>query len=388
MDLLWPELGKEAASNNMRQTLHAARRALTSDPAEGSRYLASEDESLVLCPDGQLWVDVDAFEQAASTARRSREPTAYEAALDLYCGELLPADRYEEWAEEHRQRLRETRLSLLLGLAGIYEERADYDSAAEALRGVISEQSTREEAHAGLMRMYALMGSNREALAQYGRLEEALQEALGTEPSASSRALKEEITSGRFPPKDGRFPGFSLEEPPGDGKHNLPAPRTSFVGREGEMLEVKRILAMTRLLTLTGAGGLGKTRLALEVARDLVGVYPEGVWLVELAPLTEPELVVPTVARILEVREQPERPFWRLCSRPWATKRCCWWWITASTLQMPRRIWRTLFERLPKAADPGYQPGAIGRRGRSPLPDTSALPAGHHWWRTWWRVCR
>ena len=70
----------------------------------------------MLCPDGQLWVDVDAFEQAASTARRSREPTAYEAALDLYGGELLPADRYEEWAEEHRQRLRETRLSLFLGL--------------------------------------------------------------------------------------------------------------------------------------------------------------------------------------------------------------------------------------------------------------------------------
>ena len=186
----------------------------------------------MLCPDGQLWVDVDAFEQAASTARHSREPTAYEAALDLYGGELLPADRYEEWAEEHRQRLRETRLSLLLGLAGIYEERADYDSAAEALRGVISEQSTREEAHAGLMRMYALMGSKREALAQYGRLEEALQEALGTEPSASSRALKEEITSGRFQHKDGRFPGFPLQEPPGDGKHNLPAPRTSFVGRE------------------------------------------------------------------------------------------------------------------------------------------------------------
>jgi predicted ATPase/DNA-binding SARP family transcriptional activator/DNA-binding CsgD family transcriptional regulator len=307
MNLLWPESDKKAASNNLRQTLHAARRALTSDPAEGSRYMASEDESLALCPAGSLWVDVKAFEQAASTASRSHEPTAYEVALDLYGGELLPADRYEEWAKEYGQRLRETRLSLLLGLARIYEERADYNSAAEALRVVVSEQSTREEAHAGLMRLYALMGSKREALAQYERLEEALQEALGTEPSASSRALKEEITSGRFPPKDGRFPGSPLEEPPGDGKHNLPAPRTSFAGREGEILEVKRTLAMTRLLTLTGTGGLGKTRLALEVARDLVGVYPEGVWLVELAPLTEPELVVPTVARTLEVREQPER---------------------------------------------------------------------------------
>jgi two-component SAPR family response regulator len=54
MDLLWPELGKKAASNNLRQTLHAARRALASDPAEGSRYLASEDESLLLCPGGNL----------------------------------------------------------------------------------------------------------------------------------------------------------------------------------------------------------------------------------------------------------------------------------------------------------------------------------------------
>ena len=68
-------------------------------------------------------------------------------------------------------------------------------------------------------------------------------------------------------------------------KHNLPPQRTSFLGREREMLEVKRALAMTRLLTLTGAGGTGKTRLAQEVAKDLVGAYPDGVWLVELARL-------------------------------------------------------------------------------------------------------
>ena len=132
MDLLWPELGRRAAANNLRQALHAARKVI--DPAMGPRYLVSEDESLVLCPGGELCVDVDAFEEAALTARRSREPTAYEAALDLYAGELLPADRYEEWAEEHRRRLRETYLSLLLGLARLYEERADYDPAADALR--------------------------------------------------------------------------------------------------------------------------------------------------------------------------------------------------------------------------------------------------------------
>src|SRR5215203_939461 len=123
MDLLWPDLGRRAASNNLRQTLHAVRRTL--DPTAGSRYLASQDESIVLCPKSSLWVDVEAFEEAARTTHRSHQPAAYEAALDLYAGELLPAERYEEWAEEPRRRLRETYLSLLLGLARLHEDRVD-----------------------------------------------------------------------------------------------------------------------------------------------------------------------------------------------------------------------------------------------------------------------
>jgi predicted ATPase/DNA-binding CsgD family transcriptional regulator len=90
--------------------------------------------------------------------------------------------------------------------------------------------------------------------------------------------------------------------------HNLPLARTSFIGRERERLEVKRLLAMTKLLTLKGAGGCGKTRLAVEVARDLVGAYPDGVWMVDLAPLSEAELVPLAVAQAVGVREQPGRP--------------------------------------------------------------------------------
>lgn len=221
----------------------------------------------MLCTEGSLWVDVEAFEEAARTARRSHEPAAYEAALDLYAGDLLPTDRYEEWAEEHRRRLRETHLSLLLGLARLREERGVCDLAAEALRRVVAEEPTREEAHVGLIRLYALLGSKGEALAQYNRLREAISRELGTEPAAASRALREEIMAGRFPPQEAPSFGSLPEEPKGAGKHNLPAARTSFVGREREMVEVKRELAMTRLLTLTGPGGSGKTRLALEVAR-------------------------------------------------------------------------------------------------------------------------
>jgi predicted ATPase/DNA-binding SARP family transcriptional activator/DNA-binding CsgD family transcriptional regulator len=306
MDLLWPDSGRGAASNSLRKALHIARGAL--DQAEGSRYLASEEESLVLGPGGNVWVDTEAFEDAAATARRTHDPAAYQAALDLYSGELLPGDRYEGWAEEPRRRLQETYLSLVLGLARLYEERGNYEPAVEALRRVVAEEPTREEAYVGLMRLYALSGRKGEALALYGHLEEALQEALGTEPAASSRALREEITSGRVPPKEAYLSGFSPEESPSVGRHNLPAPRTTFVGREREILEIKRALAMTRLLTLTGAGGSGKTRLAIEISRDLVGTYPDGVWLVELAPLSERELVSQEVAGTLGVQEQSSQP--------------------------------------------------------------------------------
>ena len=307
METLWPHLQKRAASNNLRRTLHATRSAL--DPAESARYVASEEGWLVLCPGGPLWVDVEAFEDAAATAHREREPAAYRVALDLYPGDLLPADRYEEWTEERRRELRRLNLDLLAELASIHEHRGEHGPAIEALARLTTEEPAREEAHVGLMRLYALSGRQFEALKQYEVLKEALVRELGTEPNASSRALRKEIASGTLSPPAGGTGPEDHEAAVSDlGKHNLPVPRTSFVGRHEEMLEVKRDLSMTRLLTLTGAGGSGKTRLALEVCRDLVGVYPDGVWLVELAPLSEGALVVKAVAEATGVREQPGRP--------------------------------------------------------------------------------
>src|SRR5947199_2642596 len=90
-------------------------------------------------------------------------------------------------------------------------------------------------------------------------------------------------------------------------RNNLPAQLSSFIGREGELTEIKQLLADTRLLTLTGAGGCGKTRLALQVAADLLEGYGGGVWLVELAALADPALVPQEVAAALGVREQPGR---------------------------------------------------------------------------------
>ena len=90
--------------------------------------------------------------------------------------------------------------------------------------------------------------------------------------------------------------------------NNLPVQVTSFVGREDEIGDVKRRLPTTRLLTLTGAGGSGKTRLALEVAAEVLGEFRDGAWLIELAPIADPALVPNTIAAVLGVREEEDRP--------------------------------------------------------------------------------
>lgn len=89
--------------------------------------------------------------------------------------------------------------------------------------------------------------------------------------------------------------------------HNLPAELTSFVGRRRELLELPSLLTSSRLVTLTGAGGVGKTRLAVRLAWDLVNQFPDGVWLIDLAPLSVPDLVAQTIATAVGVREGSQR---------------------------------------------------------------------------------
>lgn len=158
MDLLWPQLDTKAAANNLHRTLHFARRTLESNPATASCYLRLQGDLLALCPEAPLWVDVESFEEAAGAARRTGDPAAYRAAIELYAGELLPQDRYEEWAQERREELRLMHQALLIELAGLYEEREEYGLAIEALRRVVAAEPAHEEAHVGLMRLYALSG--------------------------------------------------------------------------------------------------------------------------------------------------------------------------------------------------------------------------------------
>ena len=156
------------------------------------------------------------------------------------------------------------------------------------------------------------------------------------------------------------------------------------MGREREMAEVERSLASTRLLTLTGAGGSGKTRLALEVARDLVGAYPDGVWLVELAPLSEEALVPKAVAEALGVPERPAQPLTDTLAEVLRRQASCSSsWTTASTSwRLPRISWtgcstraRTCVSWPPAAKPSGWKVRQGGSCPRSRCPSDGYIVA-------------
>jgi predicted ATPase len=204
MDVLWPDRGPAAAANNLNQAVYVARRALEAGA------IAVRDGVLQLTAD----VDVDGLELAAADARRAATPAAYRAALSLYGGELLPENRYDDWAVQRRDEL--------AGLAAELEE--------------------------GL----AALGS------------------------------------------------AGVDRP-----FSLPADASSFIGRGRELAELKALLRGTRLLTLAGTGGVGKTRLALELARAAEPSHPGGAALVMLAPLADGRLVLDAFAAALDVRALP-----------------------------------------------------------------------------------
>ncbi|MDP9314772.1 MAG: tetratricopeptide repeat protein [Chloroflexota bacterium] len=304
LELLWPDLEPKVATNNFHRTLHVLRRIL--EPDRQSTWLRLQDDVLMLGPPGWVGVDVQDFELACRAARGASDPAPYYVALELYTGQLLPGDRYEDWAASRREELQGLYLSVLLDLARLHEARQDFPAAVEALRRVVEGEPSHEEAHTGLMRLYALSGQRHQALRQYGQLRDALLRELDAEPEAESERLYQEIRSGLYPQKVSHSLAPVGQNAP-TPRHNLPVPLTSFIGREHEIVEVRRLLATTRLLTLIGTGGCGKTRLALEVARDPDDRYADEVWLVELAGLADPRLLPRAVAGVLGMREDPDR---------------------------------------------------------------------------------
>jgi predicted ATPase/DNA-binding SARP family transcriptional activator len=282
LDVLWPGREPSSAVNNLHQVLHVARRVLAGD-GSSTGLLELRDDVVVLGAGGPVDVDVGRFERLATQARAGGELSDLRTAVAAYTGDLLPEDRFEDWVVRRREELRETLCDLLVDVA----ERAAATESRAALQRTLTIDPLHERAVRGLIGRLVADGRRSEALARYERLRDDLRESYGTDPDPATRRLYRDLLTG------------DREPAPVLPRHNLMPALTSFVGREREIADVHRLLGRGGLITLTGVGGAGKTRLAEEAARRLLGSYPDGVWLVELARVGDPHPVADTVAAAL-----------------------------------------------------------------------------------------
>ncbi|HLV81487.1 MAG TPA: BTAD domain-containing putative transcriptional regulator, partial [Chthonomonadaceae bacterium] len=294
---LWPESEASQALYNLRRCLSDLRSALGS---EGER-LASPTTRTVCLSLADASVDVLAFDAAIARG----DVASLEEAVLLYRGPLLEGCT-EEWILAERQEREHAYLAALETLAAQAMAHRDQAVAARYLRLVVVTDPLRESAQCALLEALAACGDMAAATLAYREYRLYLYRTLHTEPAPETSALFQQIRN-RAQEKIAPETSSSscLDTPSFAGR--LPLPLTGFVGRGEELAEITRILSAARLVTLVGPGGVGKTRLAIQVARQLAGQISDGAWFVDLAGLSDSAQLPQAIASVLKVQEEREQ---------------------------------------------------------------------------------
>ena len=276
--LFWGDTPDKQARMSLRTSLTVLRKAL------GADVLIADAKRVQLNPDRAWWIDVREFDRL-----RASSP---EIALELYGGELL-AGFYDEWVLLEREQWRCRYVDTLLQLTQQLRSRSEYEQAGTIARRALEVDRANETAYQHLMFCELARGNRAGAIELYSECARMLQAELAVEPAAETQALYHWLKQTHGP--------MSIAA----RITNLPLPLTSFIGRKHELTHVKLLLNQSHLLTLVGAGGSGKTRLAIQVSTELLDAFHDGVWWVELAPLTSAALVPQAVMKALGLSEAP-----------------------------------------------------------------------------------
>lgn len=270
--LFWGEFSDSDAANNLRQSLSNLRSLVGS-------HLDVTRQTVAFQRDSAYNLDVEEFIQAINADSHlppDQRLASLRRAVDLYRGDFLDgvmlrdAPESEEWMLAQRARYRESALQTMHELTDLLMAQGDYTGAIHTATRLLALDSWREEAHRALMLALARTGQSSAAMAQFESCRRILQDVFGAEPSATTTELYERIRNARRGPR-----------------HNLPPTPGPLIGRGQELGEIRRLLAdpACRLLTLVGAGGVGKSRLALAGAEALETAFLNGVWYVPMAAL-------------------------------------------------------------------------------------------------------
>jgi non-specific serine/threonine protein kinase len=306
---LWIDSRQSQALKNLRNDLTQLRTAL--GPEDG-RIQSPTRDTLTLDLEGAE-VDLLAFDAAIEKGGEAGDEESLRSLVALYTGPLLEGCD-EPWALPERERREQACLTALERLAEAAKEREDFAGALDLLRRAEAMDPLSDSVQRRLMRTLAASGDAPAALIAYRGHRLRLLSEMNVEPDEETTRLFQQIRThahkpAQSPEQQARrpAPGAAATVAAAPPPTALPHPLTQLIGREHEVQDVAEQLSASRLVTLAGAGGVGKTRLAIEVARNRAGDFADGALFVPLASLADPALVPAFVAAALGLREEIAR---------------------------------------------------------------------------------
>jgi predicted ATPase/DNA-binding SARP family transcriptional activator len=311
-EVLWPDGLPASWEAALRVVISRTRAFLAAAGLPASELLTNSYGCYRLTLPDDVVVDVEAAaaaveraEIAGAAGEHERAVAAAGEARTITARAFIPGTD-GEWVDAARRRQSGLRVRALDVLARSSIQLGESALAIEAAQELLGLDPYRDASHVLVMEAHRAAGNRAEALRAYGWCRHVLAEELGVDPSPETEALYRSLlreVHGGEPARDVVWSTSSSDLPP----NNLPAQLSTFVGRERELREIRKLLEGERLVTLTGPAGSGKTRLALEVAGRSLAAHADGSWFVDLAPLSDEALVPRTVAAAIGVVEQPPR---------------------------------------------------------------------------------
>ncbi|MEM7336689.1 MAG: BTAD domain-containing putative transcriptional regulator [Chloroflexota bacterium] len=305
MALFWPDYPQKSAQQSLRQTLYLIKQALPSSEIDAP-FILTERITVAWNPDAPLSLDVLRFEQLFAN---DRFPNEWQQAVDLYSGHFLAdfylpdSEPFEEWVGNKRAFYQRHMHELLERITHHYLTIGQLNLAETAVRRQLELDNLQEGAHRQLIDILARNGRRQEALTHFQKLEQLLEAELGIDPEPDTVTLIEKIREGQLIEKP-TADVLSLHHQQALGpQHNLPHLLTEFIGRGNELTEITELLRTSRLVSLIGVGGIGKTTLSVQAGHALVGDFAHGVWMIEFAPMTDQTFLVPAILRSLGIQE-------------------------------------------------------------------------------------
>jgi DNA-binding SARP family transcriptional activator/predicted ATPase len=285
IEVLWPRASAQAAANRLHHTLHVLRSIFGSVGLESSRDLIKLQGGTVwIDPSQAIDLDVTRFQAAVQAAREDevRAPELLAQARAFYRGPLVYGGREDDWFAPRRQALSREYVWVLEQLAAQYRSEARADCRLRALQDLVHAEPSNEAAHRGLIELFFAQGKPELAVQQYAACSRYLRRDLGLEPSAATQALIQRAAGADAQSRSSRA---------GDVRAAAPVARfqahgraAALVGRESDLVDLERCLLTdgVRLLTITAAGGVGKTRVAAALAERVQAHFADGVRFISL----------------------------------------------------------------------------------------------------------